>query len=480
MALADRLRDYWFGPGSAVRLGLFRVAICALALRLGMEQYGVAMLSTLGGDGLILEFEWQPIFLFEVFGIPRPSAGFLRFAHVLHVGFLLGGILGVRSRLSCGMAAILHFYTTGVRYGYGQAHHGDIGLMFALAILAFVPCGARMSWDSIRRRLRDSRRSVPSVEPDQIPLGSYAIRFAQWTIAIGYCAAAISKFVIAGPEWFNGYSLQKILLSGNNPLGNLMAESRSLAAVLAIVTVLAQLTFPLCIPFPKFRWFSVPAVCGFHLATEFTGVTGTYISLWAVVLVTFVPLDRLIPGLKSLAARSSHPARRWALAAGSLLATSFLVWRFADAFFDFWVWLTAIPASLMVLFAIWPSPRTVVFDGACALCRRTVAMIRILDWGNEVQFVDLRKSASIGELHPDLDEASCRASMHVLYDGRVTQGYEAFRQIVARLPLLAPAAIVMRAAPLRALGQRWYPRIARARRIDGCDAGECPLRDPGA
>ena len=455
MGIGDRFRAYWCGPGSTTRLAVFRIIVCACAIRHACDMHTVALLSTLGGDGLFLEIEWQPLFLFEVFGLSRPNANVLRILHVLHVGFLLGAMVGVRTRTSCALAAILHYYASSVRAGYGQAHHGDIAMMFALGALPLVPCGLRLSWDSFKRQIREARSSMPDEPPLEVPVARYAIHLTQWTIAIGYCAAATSKLLIVGPEWCNGYTLQMILLSGGTWFGDTMASSRAVVQVLSIGTVLAQITFPLCVIYPRLRWLSIPAIWGFHLSTEAAGVTGPYITLWAIVLAAFVPLDRVLPSLRSWSRGSTSRLRPTLFAVSATLMTLFLVWLFASGF-SVWIWLLAIPAEFLILFTVWPRPRTVVFDGACPRCRRTVVVIRCCDWASEIRAVDLRNWDDVRQLNPSLDEGRCRASMHVLAGSGVVDGYAGYLSIAARLPLFAPLVPLLRIAPIRKFGSRLY------------------------
>jgi predicted DCC family thiol-disulfide oxidoreductase YuxK len=79
-------------------------------------------------------------------------------------------------------------------------------------------------------------------------------------------------------------------------------------------------------------------------------------------------------------------------------------------------------------------PLTVWYDGACPICSREIALLKRLDWRRDIDFVDL---TGPGGSCP-LDRGEMLARLHVLDDGRMISGAEAFAALWRRIPLLSP------------------------------------------
>ena len=85
---------------------------------------------------------------------------------------------------------------------------------------------------------------------------------------------------------------------------------------------------------------------------------------------------------------------------------------------------------------------TVLYDGACPLCRREIALYRGLPANQPVSFVDVSDAATT--LPPGSDRAQLLARFHVLgADGRLVDGARGFVALWAALP-----------------GWRWLARLA--------------------
>ena len=56
----------------------------------------------------------------------------------------------------------------------------------------------------------------------------------------------------------------------------------------------------------------------------------------------------------------------------------------------------------------------VLFDGGCPLCRRTVRIIRALDWNDRLQFVDATNAEARAFFAPTLTEAQVMVEMYVV------------------------------------------------------------------
>jgi predicted DCC family thiol-disulfide oxidoreductase YuxK len=119
----------------------------------------------------------------------------------------------------------------------------------------------------------------------------------------------------------------------------------------------------------------------------------------------------------------------------------------------------------------------VLYDGHCAFCRRSVALLRRLDWLGRLAYADARDPAQ-RPAGVALDPDRLLEEMHVLSaDGRrVYHGFAALRWLAWRLPLLWPVAPLLYLPGVPALGQRLYLWVARNRfRLVPCHGGVCTL-----
>lgn len=120
----------------------------------------------------------------------------------------------------------------------------------------------------------------------------------------------------------------------------------------------------------------------------------------------------------------------------------------------------------------------VLYDGACPLCRKSVRLLRELDWFNVLTFADARTPEQIPQLPASLSRQRLLEEMHLRTpDGaRVYHGFAAFRWMAWRLPLLWALAPFLYLPGVPALGQRLYLWVARNRfRLLPCHGGVCSL-----
>lgn len=127
-----------------------------------------------------------------------------------------------------------------------------------------------------------------------------------------------------------------------------------------------------------------------------------------------------------------------------------------------------------------PHPRAqVLFDGDCAFCRKSIAILRKLDWLHRLEYVSFREQTHPLLQLPPIAQAPLTDEMHILTpDGReLFHGFRAFRWLAWRLPLLWPLAPLLYIPGVPSLGQRIYLWIARNRfRLVPCHGGVCTIQ----
>jgi predicted DCC family thiol-disulfide oxidoreductase YuxK len=110
-------------------------------------------------------------------------------------------------------------------------------------------------------------------------------------------------------------------------------------------------------------------------------------------------------------------------------------------------------------------PITVLYDGQCRFCRRTVAVLKSLDLFDVIQPKQIEiflVEAAAGESPIPTPEQMAR-DLHVI-DGETTMaGYDAYEAIAKRIVFLWPVAIIMRWPVVAVRGRKIYRGIADSR-----------------
>lgn len=102
---------------------------------------------------------------------------------------------------------------------------------------------------------------------------------------------------------------------------------------------------------------------------------------------------------------------------------------------------------------------TIWFDGGCPLCRREIALVRRLDAGRRIDFIDV----SAGDTACPIDRADLLARFHAREDGVLLSGAAAFAAMWRAVPLLRPLGLAARNAQVLAALEWLYRRFLRVR-----------------
>lgn len=121
-------------------------------------------------------------------------------------------------------------------------------------------------------------------------------------------------------------------------------------------------------------------------------------------------------------------------------------------------------------------PRFIVlFDGACPLCRRTVRVLRRLDWFGRLTFADATDDALRHRHAPGLDRAAALTEMYVVDTAGVrTAGFDGYLRLARAVPILWVSRWIGLIPPVTWLGRRIYGAVAARRaRQGGCTDEIC-------
>ena len=106
---------------------------------------------------------------------------------------------------------------------------------------------------------------------------------------------------------------------------------------------------------------------------------------------------------------------------------------------------------------------TALYDGYCAICQTTLAIITALDWFKQVQFVDLHEP-DIETRFPQFTHEDLMGQIHVLdAQGKVFAGFDGTRRMLKAVPLGFPIWLILHLPGMDRVGKRAYGWIARHR-----------------
>lgn len=104
-----------------------------------------------------------------------------------------------------------------------------------------------------------------------------------------------------------------------------------------------------------------------------------------------------------------------------------------------------------------------LYDGYCAICRTTLAIITALDWFKRVQFVDLH-GPDISTRFPQFTHEELMGQIHVIDEkGQVFGGFDGTRRMLKSVPLGYPFWLLLFLPGMDRVGKRVYRWIATHR-----------------
>jgi predicted DCC family thiol-disulfide oxidoreductase YuxK len=316
----------------------------------------------------------------------NPTA--VAFTAVMLRACCLSALVGLFSRTSAGLAALLSLYVLGVPELYGKVNHYHYLVAFA-ALLAASPCGDALSCDAVRAAWRraDGGQTAPPA-----PSMAYAVplRFVWLLVGLIYVFPGFWKLWSSGFDWAfsDNLSLQmhaKWLEYGDWTPFFRLDQHPLLSQAAAFLTIVFEISFVFLIFFPRVRLLAPLGGLLFHTLTYvfmviFFNVTAVY--------VAFVDWSAL-----------SMRLGRW----------------------------------------LFPEPLSLVYDGQCRTCRRIIATLRTFDVFGRVSYVDGRDPDALpvnGLAWLDADALG--RSVHAVRGRRSWAGVAAYRVIGPRVLLLWP------------------------------------------
>src|SRR5262249_56320347 len=111
----------------------------------------------------------------------------------------LSAVVGLYSRTSAGLAALLSLYVLGVPQLYGKVNHYHYLVAFA-ALLAASPCGDALSCDAVRAAWRRADRGQ-TAPPEPSMAYAVPLRFVWLLVGLIYVFPGFWKLWSSGFDW---------------------------------------------------------------------------------------------------------------------------------------------------------------------------------------------------------------------------------------------------------------------------------------
>lgn len=373
------------------------------------------------------------IFLFRLLHLPIGSHNVLAAIELLWKTALLSSAIGFFTRTSMIAAALSGLYILGVPNNFGKTGHGEGIIIFTTFILAFSRAGDAWSIDSLVRAWRsrdpDRARAMPAS-------GEYTwpIKLVWLLMSLIMLGAGVTKLRWSGLDWVRTDNLSTTILQHyyagySEPptdLGLWIAQHKTLCKVIAGMTILIELTFPLAMFSRAARWMLVPAM--------FAAQIGIYL----------------------------------------MMGVNFTQFMFA---YLFWIPWDKLGTKLFSGVAQQRGRYVMLYDGSCGICRSVASVVTRLDVLNRIEPIDVlhdwkRVHARFGFL----DQQKCLTDMHVIKpDGTPVTRFIAYRNLAWAMPATWIVLPFLYFPGVPQAGDAVYQYVATHRHDAGCEIPPAPL-----
>ena len=407
------------GEATPGTLGAIRMWTCAILLVTtlweDLSSFALLPLALREPMGLMKILDELPI------GYPQflsSEVGLRIFQWVTELVLFLG-VIGWRTRVVIPLAAIYAFVLNGILREYSGFWHQNLVPIYVMAVLSFTPCGDGWSVDRLRNIYRG--RPVPESETASARYGW--ARYACWVpIALTYAAAGFTKLRADGFDWVSATNMRNLLYeqtllprAGNWSISLYLAPAPDLLFVILGIVALCGELFFVTVLFSRIARRILPAV-------------QILMHIGIVFLQNIVFFDLMLLNLVFYDFTNARKAiARWLGTGGAL---------------------------------------RVLYDGECAMCRRTIRLLACLDLFHRLDLHDFRRLdiTEFNRTHAlNLKPENLEKEIYVVSRGQAFSGFHGYRAIALALPALWPVAPWLFLPGISTLGQAVYGYVARRR-----------------
>lgn len=233
-------------------------------------------------QGLFALIQEKPAFPYEIW----------KALHLLWQISLFTSMLGLFSRFSMAISAVMTFVIMGFAHSYGYQTHTQMPLVLAATILACSSAGDFFSLDSWRRKKTQ-------------PIVSDKYGWPIWSIKALLClvffSAGLSKLSQSGIEWVFSDHLKSVLersylfypdihqWASSFRFNEWLASSPLLVKVAAGITLIFELAAPLAIFARRYAFVIIPGLALIQVGIYFTMYVAFY--TYAILYAFWIPWD---------------------------------------------------------------------------------------------------------------------------------------------------------------------------------------------
>ena len=180
-------------------------------------------------------------------------------------------VIGLWTRSALLVYAFCYALLVSHAYSYGDVHHPEALYVFFVVALALSPSGDRLSIDALLRLRRARRTGMPAINTGQSDLAMWPLSLLHVLLSWTYFSTGITKLLIGGLQWMNGYTLQfsifknAIRRAAVPELGLWVAHQHTLCILLSIATILFETFFFVSLFLPRLAPFFFAGALLFHL-----------------------------------------------------------------------------------------------------------------------------------------------------------------------------------------------------------------------
>lgn len=358
---------------------------------------------------------WEPISFYRYLPLELLSnAGLAHALARVNVGLIVMALLGIFTRASLAGATVLSLYLFGLPQNLAKIEHYH-HLVWFLAILAAGPSGSVLSIDALVQSVRSADRGEIEL-PLRRGTALLTLRFAWLLIGLLYLGPGLAKLESAVTSgWASAENLQHIVWRKRLEVSLFGAGGET-------------------------AWRADLLPDGV-LTLGGLGVIAFEVGFVALVLF-----------------RTTRP----------LLGTVGVIFHVGN-YFVLSIGFEHLVVAYVSLFDWTGMGRTVrghvtiLYDGGCRMCRRTILVVRSLDVWSTLETIPGPAGDSRRRRYTQITDDMLAHDLFAISDGRIVHGYDAYVLIASRMPLLWPAALLMRLPPVSAVGRRVYRRVADSR-----------------
>ncbi len=432
-----RIERFWFRPVSAAGFGAMRMSYGAAAFIVFALQwhnvtryYADTGLMPHGALSYFLRAEYR----FSILDwVTVPAVWWL---YLLLLTSLLFVIAGVWTRVALLVSTVLLFSFH--EYNPVLLDGGDTTLRLIAFILLISPCDRSFTLTNMLRRMRRVVRHASDQPASERTMPIWPYRLLLWQFICIYLSSAWEK--LSGTTWLDGSAAAIVL---HHPHFSRVPP--------AVADLLAHLS---------------PFVTYFVLVAQLS---------W-ILLLLLPLLERFVP----LPAGMSGTVKRAVLLGGVLMhlgITLFMdVGMFSYVVFAGYVGLLLDEdfRAMREFFNRKTYSIVVLFDGSCGLCRRSVTVLKSLDWLHRLTFADFTDERARLEYAPTITPAELEKAIHVRFSPTTfLKGFAGFRALCPHLPALWVLVPLLWIPGIHIPGEWVYQNIA-ARRMR-CSDGVCRI-----